>query len=93
MQEFGLDEFRSREPRRSRIWGYEPGTKKKKRGGLTDDDFEIWTSKVPIVDVRHNKTFSAPKVTLESFKHAPEGWVEIPVEEIPGWDIKELFNE
>ena len=90
--EWGLDKFRSREPRLARIWGYEPGTKKKRRGGFTDDDFETWSSEYPNIDIRHNRTFTSLKCTLESFKHPPINWQEIPVENIPGWDIKGLFN-
>ena len=92
IEEWGLDEFRSREPRRARIWGYEPGTKKKRRGGLTDDDFETWRSEYPIIDIRHKGTFSSPKVKLEDFKHKPKWWKEIPVEEVEGWDLKGLFR-
>lgn len=92
IEEWGLDKFRSREPRLARLWGYEPGTKKIKRGGLTDDDFDTWSSEYPVIDIRHNKTFSSLKCTLESFKHPPENWREIPIEKIPGWNLRELFN-
>jgi hypothetical protein len=87
------DEFNSHEPALARKWGYEPGTKKRKRGGLTDDDFETFTSKYPVIDIRHSGTFSPPKCTLDSFKHAPVNWSEIPISEIPGWNLKELLNE
>jgi hypothetical protein len=90
--EWGLSEFRSREPRLARIWGYEPGTKKIKRGGLTDDDFEMWSSEYPVIDIRHRKSFSRPKCTLEEFKHLPIDWREVPIEKIPGWDLRRLFN-
>ena len=90
--EWGLDHFRSREPRRARIWGYEPGTKKKKRGGFSNDDYDMWSSEYPIVDIRHRRTFSRPKVNLSEFKHQPKDWQEIPYTEVPGWDLKELFN-
>jgi hypothetical protein len=90
--ELGLDEFRSREPRWARRWGYEPGTKKIKRGGFNDDDFETWSSEYPIVDIRHTKTFSRPKVTLEEFTHPPTNWRVIPIEEIPGWNLRKMFK-
>lgn len=86
-----LGEFQSKEPSLARKWGYEPGTKKKKRGGITDDDFETWESEVPVIDIRHRGTFSPPKCTLSSFKHQPKNWQEIPIEEIPYWNLKELF--
>jgi len=92
IEEWGLEKFKSREPRRARVWGYEPGTKKRKRGGLTDDDFETWSSEIPIVDIRHGKTFSSPKCSLDDFKHLPTNFRDIPIEEIPGWDLKGLFH-
>lgn len=65
------------EPDWARKMGYEPGTKKIKRGGFSDDDFDTWHSVEPIIDIRHDKTFSPPKVTLDGFKHLPKGWKEI----------------
>lgn len=87
-----IDAFKSREPSLARKWGYEPGTKKKKRGGLTDDDFEIWQSEYPVIDIRHNGTFSGPKCTLDSFKHVPVNWQEVPISWISGWNLKEIFK-
>ena len=81
-----------REPEWARKWGYEPGTKKKIRGGFSDDDFATWRSKDPIVDIRHHGTISKIKVTLDSFKHPPTNWQGIPVKDVPGWDIISLFN-
>lgn len=91
IEEWGLDHFRSREPRLARRWGYEPGTKKKKRGGLTDDDFDVWTSEYPVIDIRHKWSFSSPKIKLEDFKHQPNNWQEKKIEEINGWDLKKLL--
>lgn len=87
-----LEGDKSHEPLWARRWGYEPGTKKIKRGGFNDDDFETWTSKDPIIDIRHGKTFSQSKVTLDSFKHQPVNWQETTLDKIPGWDLKTLFN-
>ena len=70
------------EPSWVRKMGYEPGTKKKKRGGFSDEDFETWSSKYPDIDIRHKGTFSPPKVTLESFKHLPTGWQEKKASEV-----------
>lgn len=92
IKEWGLDDIRSREPRKSRIWGYEPGRKSRHRGGFSDDKSEVWHSELPNIDIRHGRTFSSPKITLDSFKHVPEKWEEIPIENIPGWSLKELFN-
>jgi hypothetical protein len=91
--EWGENEFRSREPRRARIWGYEPGTKLKRRGGLTNDVAESWYSEFPNIDMRHARTFSRLKCTQEDFNHAPENWEEIDVFKIPGWDLEELLGE
>ena len=92
IEEWGLDHFRSREPRMARLWGYEPGTKKKKRGGLTNDNFDTWHSAYPVIDIRYKGTFSSPKIHLSDFKHAPENWEEITIDKINGWNLKELFN-
>lgn len=91
IDEWGLDHFRSREPRKARIWGYEPGTKPMRRGGFSDDRYGVWHSEFPNVDVRHHKTFSSPKITLDSFKHQPTGWQEISVYDLPGWE-KGIFD-
>ena len=85
-------EVRRGEPDWARKWGYEPGTKKIKRGGFSDDDFETWKSKYPLIDIRHNKTFSQAKVTLDSFTHKPNNWQETTFDKIPGWNLKKLFD-
>jgi len=93
IMEAGLDAFSSREPDLARKWGYEPGTKKKKRGGLTDDDFDTWSSKDPVIDIRHRGTFSPPKATLESFKHLPKNWQEVNISEISSCNLIDMFNQ
>lgn len=80
------------EPDWARKWGYEPGTKKIRRGGFSDDDFETWQSKEPLIDIRHNKNFSPRKVTLDSFKHAPTNWREMNIKDIKEWNLKEIFK-
>lgn len=92
IKEWGLNDIRSREPRKARMWGYEPGRKKMRRGGFSDDISEVWHSEFPNIDIRHGRTFSSPKITMESFKNKPTGWEEIPIEEIPGWDLYKMFN-
>lgn len=81
-----------REPFLARKWGYEPGTKKRRRGGITNEDFKTWESKIPLIDIRHRGTFSPTKVTLGSFKHEPKEWEEINIESIPGWNLKDVWN-
>ena len=83
MEEIGLEKFDNPQSDIMRKWGFEPGTKKKKRGGLTDDDFATWSSKEPVIDIRHKGTFSPTKVKLESFKHKPKNWREISINELP----------
>lgn len=93
IQQLELETEGKREPTWARKWGYEPGTKKIKRGGFSDDDFETWTSKDPLIDIRHGKTFSSTKVTLDSFTHQPTNWKQVTLDKIPFWDLKGLFTE
>lgn len=86
MEEVGLDKFNNPQSDLMRKWGFEPGTKKKKRGGLTDDDFATWYSKEPVIDIRHPGTFSPTKSTKESFKHPPENWKEININDLLIWN-------
>jgi len=92
IKEMGWNKDKSRDPHWARKWGYEPGTKKIRRGGFSNDDFETWTSKESIIDIRHRKTFSPRKVTLDSFRHQPTHWQETTLNTIPGWNLKSLFN-
>jgi hypothetical protein len=92
IQELQLATEGKREPTWARKWGYEPGTKKIKRGGFSNDDFETWTSKEPLIDIRHGKTFSQSKVTLDSFIHQPDNWQQVTLDKIPFWDLKGLFK-
>jgi hypothetical protein len=77
---FALDHYKRRLPlitdRLSRKMGYEPATKRKKIGGFSDEVCETWKSEKPLIDIRHDKTFSPRKVELSSFKHFPSGWKE-----------------
>lgn len=74
--EGGNDTAQKGEPDWVRKMGYEPGTKKIKRGGFSDDDFETWASERPLIDIRHDKTFSPRKVQLADFTHPPVNWRE-----------------
>jgi hypothetical protein len=91
--DIGMDEFRSREPRRARIFGYEPGTKPRRRGGFSDDVCETWSSELPNIDIRHRRTFTSIKCDLKDFKNQPTNWQEIRYDEIPGWDLRKVFPE
>lgn len=76
------------QPKWLRLMGYEPGTKKRRRGGFSDEDHDIWRSESPNIDVRHDKSFTRSKTTQEEFKHKPLWWKEISIDKITGWDIK-----
>ena len=78
----GLDKMRSRDPRWARRFGYEPGTKPIRRGGVTNETYETWRSESPNIDIRHSKTFSSPKTRLKDFKHQPTGWKESKIKTI-----------
>jgi len=92
IKENGWDKLSGGDQKWVRKMGYEPGTKKKKRGGITNDDFETWKSAFPIIDIRHNNTFSPTKIKLEDFKHEPKWWIKTPIGEILGWELKNIFN-
>lgn len=82
----------TKDPLWARLWGFEPGTKKTERGGFSDDDFKTWFSPEPIIDIRHKRTYSPPKTTLESFIHKPQNWKETTLDKIPGWNLAKLFD-
>ena len=92
--ENGWDLIISKEPSWARKMGYEPGTKKIRKGGFSDEDFSTWSSGVPIIDIRHPGTYTRTKVTLDSFKHPPDPstWRETTLDKIEGWNNKSLFN-
>jgi len=89
----GLDHFRSREPRQGRIWGYEPGTKPRRRGGFSNDVCALWTSEGPNIDIRHKRTFSSIKCDESDFKNKPMNWREIKYDQVPEWDLRKVFPE
>ena len=92
IEEFELYKILGREPKWARKLGYEPGTKKRRRGGMTDEDHIKVRSEFPNIDIRHSKTFSAPKVHQEDFNNPPTDWRRAGMDEIPGWNLRELFS-
>ena len=92
IKKWGLDKIRSREPRWARKFGYEPGTKKRKSGGITDEEHIKRKSKYPNIDIRHRHTFSRPKVTLREFNRLPTNWKEEKIENISEWDLRKIFK-
>jgi len=108
-REFALDHYKRRlefilerkydkdiegQPLWMRRMGFEPGTKRRKRGGFSDDEFDTWKSESPNIDVRHDKTFSPVKINIQDFTHPPKWWEEIEIEKVTNWNLKELngFN-
>lgn len=75
IKEKGYDQIEGKNPAWARAMGYEPG-KPKRNGGIDDDEIAEWQSEFPNLDIRHNKTLTPTKMTLESFKHKPTGWIE-----------------
>lgn len=92
IDEFGFYAIKSKEPKWGRLMGYEPGTKPRRRGGFSDDVHEKVRSRLPNIDIRHNMTFSRPKVRPEEFKHLPPDLRRVALVEIPGWDLKGIFG-
>jgi len=73
-------------------YGFEPGTKRRRIGGITNETCEEWKSEYPNIDIRHNGTLTPVKCNLRTFKHKPFNWQEITLNNIPGWDFKKMFN-
>lgn len=71
----GFDKLPGKNPGWARRMGYEPG---KKTGELTDE----WKSEYPNIDIRHSKTLTPIKMTIESFRHKPTGWRESTIDQI-----------
>lgn len=80
------------QPKWVRALGYEPGTKRRKIGGFSDDVSERWKSSTPCIDIRHKMTLSNPKTRLKDFKHQPTGFKEITLDEMKAWPLKLMFN-
>lgn len=88
-----LDLEKSHEPKWGRVMGYEPGTKSRRRGGFSDEEFGVWKSEFPNIDIRHRHTFSPPKYNLSDFKHPPTNWRQEKIDNIPYWNLRKLHDE
>jgi hypothetical protein len=80
------------QPKWIRALGYEPGTKRRRIGGFSDDVSERWRSAQPNVDLRHGATLSNPKTKLSQFKHLPTNWREESLSTITNFNLKEMFG-
>ena len=59
---------------------------------MSDEEHIKVRSELPNIDIRHGRTFSRPKVTLAEFRHPPGDWFQAGMDDIPGWDLKLMFN-
>lgn len=91
MQEAGLDKFSRKDPHLARVWGYEPGRKRKRNGAILEEKCCYWRSLHPNIDIRHSNSFTIPKVKLKDFRHKPSGWKETTFEKLSLWNYKELL--
>lgn len=74
-------------------YGFEPGTKNVKRGGVSNESSDLWKSEYPNIDIRHGKTITPIKCDLKSFKHPPDvnTWKETQVSKLEGWEQYDFF--
>ncbi len=77
-----------------RMYGWEPGVRKIRQGGISDEDFSERKAEYPNVDIRHGGSMTGMHCTLNSFSkpHHVRNWREIRINEIPGWNLKKMFN-
>lgn len=92
IDKYSPEEFESKDPIRVRKWGYEPGTKPIRKGGVSDEEHIRRRSEFPNIDIRHGKTFSPPKTRKGDFTHLPADFTEVSIDNIIGWRLKELFK-
>ena len=66
-------------------WGFEPGTRGTRRGGVDDSPCADWQSAVSNIDIRHAGTLSKTKTGPGDFRTKPDNlnWQER--DSVPGW--------
>lgn len=88
----GYDKLeRQRNPRWSRVMGYEPG-KKIKNGGFLEEKIDTWKSAFPNIDIRHKHNITDAKVRPDQFNVIPTGWKEDIINNLKGWNISSIEN-
>lgn len=92
MKQLGLEKFIVKDPHQARLWGYEPGRKKRRNGAFIEEKSDNFNSEYPNIDIRHHGSFTFNKVKLKDFIHPPTNWKETTSDRIPGWNLKKLFN-
>jgi hypothetical protein len=78
-----------RDPGWARKMGYEPG---KAQPYFPDMPLAEWCSESPNIDIRHGRTHTPRKVTLDSFRQQPVNWQETTLDKIPEWNLREMFG-
>jgi len=73
--EKGFNTLPGKNPSWARKMGYEPGKK-------TGEQINEWKSERPNIDIRHRRTMTPIKMTLESFIRKPTGWKESTIDQI-----------
>jgi len=66
----------------TRRMGFEPGNHPPPRG-IDRYKIKTWQSEYPNIDIRHNKTLTARRFSLDKFRRKPKDWKVS--DEIPGW--------
>ena len=80
IQKKGFDKIPGGKTGWARKMGYEPGKK-------TGEKIAEWGSEYPNIDIRHSKTMSPAKMTLDGFIHQPTGWREDVIGNLSGWNF------
>ena len=67
--------------------GYEPGTRGKRRGGFTENQWAYWHAPDPHIDIKHAKNQTHQRWYQKQFKHKEncEGWLTNTADKIPEW--------
>lgn len=76
-----------------RAMGFEPGTHNREER-VDDLKAESFKSKYPNLDIRHDKNLTPSRWNPDQFRNKKftEGWTELYVAEIPGWNLKEIAS-
>lgn len=72
----------------SRRNGFEPGTRSLARGGYDDIPAETFSSRFPIIDIRHDSNATVNRWRKDQFRNQKytAGWTEGDATSIPGWE-------
>lgn len=86
-------DFGNAEPRYGQQIAFEPGTKKVAKGGVTDEDFDVWRSKYPNIDIRYRKNFTRKNVDFYDLDNRAPGWKQTTFDSLEGWsNVRERFG-